>query len=249
MLSQLQEAYDYPVDVEFAANFQDEQNYKINVVQCRPLQIKEGGSIVEPPPDLSKEDRLVEAHGIVIGQSRLSQVDQIIYIVPRHYGELPVARRYAVARLIGKATQSRGRRRPGNIMLLGPGRWGTTTPSLGIPVRFAEISNVSIICEIVTMRDNLVPDVSLGTHFFSEMVELDMLYFALFPHKRDNVINEKRILDLPNRLLDVVPEADDWTDMVRMVDAADLGGRLLVNANPLKQRVVAYVEEARPDEE
>jgi hypothetical protein len=50
-------------------------------------------------------------------------------------------------------------------MLLGPGRWGTASPDLGVPVQFAEINHVSVLCEIVTMRENLIPDVSLGTHF------------------------------------------------------------------------------------
>jgi hypothetical protein len=97
------------------------------------------------------------------------------------YGNLPLQERYAVARLIGRVNHFEEADPPETIMLLGPGRWGTTTPSLGVPVSFAEINNVSILCEIVAMRDNLVPDVSMGTHFFSELVEMDMLYLAVFP--------------------------------------------------------------------
>ena len=75
-------------------------------------------------------------------------------------------------------------------MLIGPGRWGTTTPSLGVPVHFAEINTVSVLCEIVAMRDDLVPDVSLGTHFFNDLVENDMLYLALFPKREGNYWND-----------------------------------------------------------
>jgi pyruvate,water dikinase len=76
-------------------------------------------------------------------------------------------------------------------MLIGPGRWGTTSPELGVPVRFAEINNAAVLCELVVMREGLVPDVSLGTHFFSDLVETDILYLAVFPQRQDNRLNEK----------------------------------------------------------
>jgi len=242
MLAILQQAYDFPVDVEFTANFSDGGAYKINVVQCRPLQIRGGGKIVDPPAGLPPQRVLVDAHGAVVGQSRLCDIERVIYVVPGVYGHLPVADRYTVARAIGKLTHAD---RPGEkktILLLGPGRWGTTTPSLGVPVRFSDINTVSVLCEIVAMRDDLVPDVSLGTHFFSELVEMDMLYFALFPAKAENALNAPLLEGAPNRLAELAPEMSDWAHVVRVVDVADLGGKLRLNANPLKQRVVCYLE-------
>jgi len=53
-------------------------------------------------------------------------------------------------------------------------------PSLGVPITFNEISAVSVLSELVMMHEHLVPDVSLGTHLFNELVEADILYFALF---------------------------------------------------------------------
>ena len=67
-----------------------------------------------------------------------------------------------------------------NIMLIGPGRWGTTMPELGIPVSFNEIRNTTVLCELVMMHEGLVPDLSLGTHFFNDLVEMDILYMAFF---------------------------------------------------------------------
>ena len=46
MLGVLQEAYDYPVDIEFTANFPAPDHYKINLVQCRPLQVAADGGAV-----------------------------------------------------------------------------------------------------------------------------------------------------------------------------------------------------------
>ena len=130
-------------------------------------------------------------------------------------------------------------------MLLGPGRWGTTTPSLGVPVSFAEINKVSILCEIVAMRNDLVPDVSLGTHFFSEMVEMQILYLALFPERENNFINEGLLSAAPNRLRELLPKAPDGAqDVVRVIDVEDLPGRpsLALYANTLKQKVLCYLQ-------
>ena len=65
-------------------------------------------------------------------------------------------------------------------LLLGPGRWGTSTPSLGVPVRFSEINNIAVLVEIAYMRDDLIPELSFGTHFFQDLVETD-IFIALFP--------------------------------------------------------------------
>jgi pyruvate,water dikinase len=244
MLAILHQAYDYPVDVEFTANFFPDSTYKINLVQCRPLQVKGGGPVTAPAPHVKKKDLVVEAHGAVIGQSRLIDIDRMIYVEPALYGQLPVAERYAVARLISRLTHD-GSMAGKTIMMLGPGRWGTTTPSLGIPARFADINTVSVLVEIVAMRDDLVPDVSLGTHFLNELIEMDILYLALFPMRQDNYLNKEFFASAPNRLADVAPEEARWAPMVRIIDAADLkGAALKLHANTLKQTVLCYLERA-----
>jgi hypothetical protein len=238
MLRTLQKAYDYPVDVEFTTNFFADGSYRINLLQCRPLQVKGGGAITDPPSTLRPQDVVLEAHGAVIGTSRLIEVDRILYVVPAVYGQMPLADRYAVARVISRVAHVAEPKPPRTIMLLGPGRWGTTTPSLGVPVRFADINTVSILCEIVAMRDDLVPDVSLGTHFLNELVEMDMLYLALFPTRADNSLAKTFFEDQPNRLPELLPDAADWAHAVRVFDPKGLK----LHANCLKQKVVCYLE-------
>ena len=241
MLSSLHKAYDYPVDVEFTTNFLAE-GYKINVVQCRPLQVTGGGRVSKAPADLPSERILLDARQAVIGQARVSRIDRILYVVPQRYALLPIAKRYSVARAIGRAchVEPRGQRR---ILLVGPGRWGTTTPSLGVPVRFAEIDSVSAVCEVVSMGDSVVPDVSLGTHFFSDMIEVDMLYFALFPLQGGNILSDDMLTGAPNRLADIVPDGQDLADVVRLIDAdtAWPGRAVVLHADPLEQRAVCYL--------
>ena len=243
----LEDAYQYPVDIEFTANFVDDQNYKINLLQCRPLQVQGVDLVKLPKVDIPAESRIIEAHGAVIGQSRIVNMDRIIYVVPALYGKLPVAQRYEVARLIGSINQTRAAGSSQTVMLVGPGRWGTASPELGIPVNFAEINRVTVLCEIVAMRENLIPDVSLGTHFLNELVEMNTLYLALFPQQSRNHLNEGFFLNAPNRLLDLVPQAIQWQELVRVINAADLPKEqqtITVRADALEQCVVVYWQPA-----
>ena len=128
-------------------------------------------------------------------------------------------------------------------MLIGPGRWGTTTPSLGVPVCFAEIDTVSVLCEIVAMREDLVPDVSLGTHFFNDLVEMDILYLALFPRRKGNSWNHAFFEQTPNQLLTLMPEAEAWSHVLRVIDikppSCNEEGIQLLSDN-ISQRVVCF---------
>ncbi|HNT37348.1 MAG TPA: PEP/pyruvate-binding domain-containing protein, partial [bacterium] len=155
MLEALEQAYGCHVDVEFTTNFFKQNQYRINLVQCRPLQVKGEGVVSRPPDSIPAEDLILEAAGAVIGQSRQTLIERIIQVVPAVYGQLPIGDRYSVARLIGRIMHLRDRVVPRNIMLIGPGRWGTSTPFLGVPVKFGEINNVAVLVEVVEMRDNL----------------------------------------------------------------------------------------------
>lgn len=244
MLHTLQQAYDYPVDVEFTCNFVDAQAYKINLVQCRPLQIKADIAIEERPETIPSEDLVLETQGPIIGQSRISAIDRVVYVVPSVYGQLPLSERYAVARCIGRLMHVSEDNPPETIMLLGPGRWGTTTPSLGVPVSFAEINTVSIMCEIVAMRDDLVPDVSLGTHFFSELVEMEILYMALFPAQEGTVLKTAFFEQEPNLLTTLLPGAEPFAQVIRVLEprAWPGGVSLKLHATTPKQDVVCYID-------
>ncbi len=87
-----------------------------------------------------------------------------------------------------------------------------------MPVVFAEIDNISVLCEIVAMRDDLIPDVSLGTHFFNDIVEMDILYLALFPQRQENYWNQSFFEQSPNQLSTLMPEAEDWSHVIRVID-------------------------------
>jgi hypothetical protein len=95
------------------------------------------------------------------------------------------------------------------------------------------------------MHDNLVPDVSLGTHFFNGLIEMEILYVAIFPRTEG-----KEGLDVdyfekaPNHLADLVPEAVRWADVIRVIDPAASPGdsRLHLCADSMEQSFLCYLE-------
>jgi len=246
MLGILRDAYDYPVDTEFTANFLPDGRFLVNLVQCRPLQVKEGGHIVDPPKRIARNALLLESHGPVIGQSSLSRLDRVIFVDPVAYSALTQRDRPSVGRLVGRIVHLPAEGAPRNTLLLGPGRWGTSTPSLGVPVSFAEIDKVSVICEIIGVGMPVTPDVSLGTHFFNDLVEANMLYLAVHPTRRGDSLNLKFLAGAPNRLADLLPEDAEWAGVVRVIDFPDTGDgrRLYLNADSFRQRVVCYLAPA-----
>lgn len=238
MLATLEAAYEHPVDIEFALNFLSDGSYRIHLLQCRTFQVRRETSGA-PGASQAPLNPVLAAHGAVIGVSREQPLSRIIYIVQAAYAQLREQERYAVARLIGKLglhtpPDDRG------LMLIGPGRWGTHSPALGIPVTFAEISRASVICEVVAMHERLIPDVSLGTHFFNDLVEHDMLYLAYFPRRSGSFLSLEWFNAAPNRLLDLAPDAAWAESIVRVIDCATDPNRLWLRADATAQTAVVF---------
>lgn len=225
MLRLLRDAYNYEVDVEFTTNFFEDGRFLINLVQCRPFQVRitaESAARNLAVREGGEGTDLLRSRGPIIGSSLATRVDRLIYIIPSAYSLLPEQKRYEVAQIIGAVTHhesAEGR----TIMLVGPGRWGTSTPSLGVPVSFGQINTVSVICEVALMHEGLVPDISLGTHFFNDLVELEMLYMAISPGKEEHQLDLDALGKLPNRLPELLPDRAGFADVIRVTDREQLG--------------------------
>lgn len=244
VLEALRIAYWYPVDVEFTANFRPGGEFRLNVVQCRPLQVREGGLIEPPPEGLADDALLLLSRGPVVGQSSSTRVDRLVLVDPGAYARLAPRSRYEVARVVGRVNRLPGRR---VTVLLGPGRWGTSTVSLGVPVSFAEIARVSVVGEIVKQDMGVIPDVSLGSHFFNDLVEANMLYLAVYPDRTGHRLDERLIRSAPNRLPDLLPDDSGMAEVVRVVDFPLPDGRgLRLHADCVKQQVRCWLEPAAP---
>jgi len=221
MLKTLEQKYDYPVDIEFTVNFTEDGSFQINLVQCRPLQTKgrgEGTRVVIPSK-LALEQILFQTEGNFMGSSISQPVKRLVYVDSEEYSRLSLSEKYDIARLIGRLNRI-SKREECPTVLLGPGRWGTTTPSLGVPVRFAEINNFTAIVEIAYMTGSLMPELSFGTHFFQDLVETDIFYVALFPEQEEFLFNVGVIKEGENMLPVLLPESARYgkTVIVRDVE-------------------------------
>jgi pyruvate, water dikinase len=200
LLKTLEGVYGKPVDIEFAVNFlPDGKGYLINLLQCRPLQVQGTHNPEVPQVECPAEGVLLLGKGAVVGHSRVERIDWLVLVVPEVYGPMPSATATGVARAVGAVNRALAAWMSGTLAI-GPGRWGTHMASLGVPVRFSEISHMTPICELMMMHEFLTPDVSLGTHFFGELVEMNILYFALFPGREGNRLNLDALMAAPNRL-------------------------------------------------
>lgn len=214
-LKLLSDTYDYPVDIEFTVNFQDDKNFFFNLVQCRPLQTRGLGKTVEIPELETKEDCLFYSEGNFMGGNLRISLDKIIFVDIHEYLACPEQDKYQIARDIGKLNRAlQGE----NVLLMGPGRWGTTTPSLGVPVHFTEISNMAAMCEISYQTEGLMPELSYGSHFFQDLVESGVFYIALFKEQKGVIFREDRLKG-ENLLEKIVPESAEYSHVIKVLDA------------------------------
>ncbi len=238
MLKTLENRYQYPVDIEFTVNFVGDGTFKVNLVQCRPLQTKGIKSGIQIPENIKTKDILFASQGYTMGGSISQPLKRLIYVDPERYVELNISQKYSIARLIGKLNSQIGSKQITPTILLGPGRWGTSTPSLGVPVNFAEINRVTVLAEIAYEGGNLMPELSFGTHFFHDLVESDVFYVALFPKKESVALNKERLLKMRNLLADVFPEASKYEDVIRVCDVDS--EQLQIMSDVVSQRVVCF---------
>ncbi len=238
LLKTLETRYQYPIDIEFTVNFAGDGKFKINLVQCRPLQTKGITAGVQIPKNIEPKKILFESHGYTMGGSISQPLKRIIYVDPEKYVELPISQKYSVARLIGKLNTQITDRQATPTILLGPGRWGTTTPSLGVPVNFAEISRITVLAEIAYEGGNLMPELSFGTHFFHDLVESDIFYIALFPQKETVVLNKENFLKMHNSLADIFPGDSKYEDVIRVYDVDSK--QLQIMSDVVSQKVVCF---------
>lgn len=231
LLRTLATAYDYPVDTEFTANFDDQGQLRINLLQCRPLQTNPGEQAHRPTPEFDPARLLFATRRSTMGGSIGLQLARVIYVEPDAYNALPINDRYQVARLVGRLNRIFADREEYPYMLIGPGRWGSSTPSLGVPVSFAEICNARVLVEVAREEGGFMPELSFGTHFFQDLVETRIFYVALFPGKTETVFNPVQLDKLSGRFDEYLPGYDKWGTVVKVYDLVRAGTQLWLQSD------------------
>jgi hypothetical protein len=212
MLRTLEKVYDYPVDIEFTANFSPDGNFRISLLQCRPLQTKGLGKAVALPEPESK-DIFISSTGNFMGGNVRLPLDYVIFVRAIEYLGLSEREKYQIARIVGMLNQ---KLKGSNVALIGPGRWGTTTPSLGVPVHFSELCNMTALCEVSYSQGGLVPELSFGSHFFQDIVESGVFYAAIFDSKEDLEFHSEYVLERENLFARWLPDEKRWERVIHL---------------------------------
>ena len=242
----LEEAWGQPVDVEFTAYVDSEDNVSINLLQCRSLRVprSEGtGTDVSIPENLPREQVLFRSNR-AISAGVVGEIRYIIYIDPRKYAEIAtIDIKKTLGRVMGKLNDHL-RRKKGKVMAMGPGRWGSSNIELGVNVSYVDIHNTAVLVEVARKEAGHEPEVSYGTHFFQDLVESDILYLPVYPDDDTADFNTEFFTRSPNIMKDLLPELSGFEDVVHVIDvlAATSGASAKVIADPQTRSAVCFLD-------
>lgn len=170
-LSRIEAGYHMPVDVEFTVEITPdypEPHYRLNILQCRPLSLREEGGRTEIPHNIKDEDLLFRSVHL-IPDGRAEDVRYIIFVSPEAYQGAPdQVVRLEIGRAIGRLNKILEKE---NFILIGPGRWGSANIDLGVKVSYADIYNTKVLIEMAVSTGGEQPELSYGTHFYTDLVE------------------------------------------------------------------------------
>ena len=220
MLRVLQEKYSYPVDIEFTINLSDDGDYRIGPLQCRPLQVNRDSKLVEIPENVPERDVFLESVHSSMGMSRSKKVDALVYVDPIGYYNMPYKEKYRVRNAINAVNWAyRGQGKC--LVLMVPGRICTSSPELGVPTSFADISEFDVIAEVAETRAGYMPELSYGSHIFQDLVEAGILYTAVFGNEKTLRFHPEILDNEPNVLSRFLPDPGPLSDIVRVYDLED----------------------------
>ena len=218
MMRLIQSEYGEPVDIEFTVNVSENRDYMINLLQCRPLQVFRDTGEVTVPRDLPDDRILLETRGASMGLSRKVRLDLIAWVDPVGYYHLPYTAKTEVAALIGRINWQY-REQGKHMLLMVPGRVGTSSPELGVPTAFSDISSFEAVCEMAETRAGYNPELSYGSHIFQDLVEAQILYMAVFPGNKTLRFRPEMLQETEN-IVSGIPGGDALRDVVRLADVS-----------------------------
>ena len=150
---------------------------------------------------------------------------------------MPYADKPGIASIIGKINWSyrdKGR----HMMLIVPGRIGTSSPELGVPTTFADISEFEAVCEVEEKEAGYNPELSYGSHIFQDLVEADILYTAVFSGEKTKIFSPERFKKGKD-ITEEFAESEAERSIVSVYDMKDLSCELFydLEANHLMVRL------------
>ena len=243
MLARLEKAYGQPLDTEFTAAVDGGGRVRVNLLQCRPMRLPGATGPIQLPGDIPPE-RLLFRSARTISGGVTGPIRYLLYIDPERYSAIasPEVKK-SIGRIVGRINEHHAVA-AGRILMMGPGRWGSSNIELGVNVSYADINNTAVLVEMAREEAGQVPEVSYGTHFFLDLVEAQIIYLPVYPNDPEAEFNGALFRCLPNVLTEILPDAERFREIVCLFDLpAATGGRFArVVADPQSQRAVCYLE-------
>lgn len=169
----------HPVEVEFAVQLKSahEKVSTFYLLQIRPI-VENSEVIVESLDVVPNSETIVNSQRI-LGNGIVDNVYDFIYVKSEAFDPAKSQEMASEIDLLNRKLQEESR----YYILAGPGRWGSSDPWLGIPVKWSQISNARVIIE--AGLENYRVDPSQGTHFFHNLTSLRVGYFTINPYMND----------------------------------------------------------------
>jgi hypothetical protein len=95
-----------------------------------------------------------------------------------------------------------------------------------------------VIAEIAHKEESLIPELSFGTHFFQDLVEMNIFYMAIYPDNEQVIFNTKWMQEMPNLLDELVPEDLRYADVVHVYDVQ--GKDLRLYSDVVAQEMICF---------
>ena len=190
-----------PVEIEFACTLNNDRTGEFYLLQIRPI-VDSKQMLDEDLASIPDEKCLLRSHNS-LGHGVSTDVTDVVYI--KTSDDFTAADNPAIAEEIEHMNRKFLADNTGYV-LVGPGRWGSSDPWLGVPVKWPHISAAKIIVEI-TLKNYSV-DPSQGTHFFQNLTSFGVGYFTIDENKGMGFFRKE--------ILDAMPSVDE-TEHVRHV--------------------------------
>jgi hypothetical protein len=220
MLKTLERHYKSPVDTEFTIEivnpFSPDPDVRVSLLQCRPQSaMKETAARL---PQALYPDDIVFATHRVVPQGAISGIRFVLFVSPENYYSLPSqTARAEIGRAIGRINALLSEQ---VFICIGPGRWGTNNPDLGVKIGYGDIYNTRALVELSGTGIGLAPEPSFGTHFFQDLVEAHIYPLAINLEDEGAYLNRKFFYHSPNRLSDFAPNDEYLADTLRLIEVS-----------------------------
>jgi hypothetical protein len=220
MLQLLETHYHSPVDTEFTAQVVDPSalrpEIRISLLQCRP-QSRLNESEARLPKNLRDKDILFSTKRMA-PQGRVSDIRYVVFVSPEDYYTLPTqTARAELGRAVGRLNAALKKE---TFICIGPGRWGTSNPDLGVRIGYADIYNTRALVELTGKGIGSEPEASFGTHFFQDLVESNIYPLAIYLDDPDVVFDHNFFYETPNRLTTFLPDEAGLENCLRLIEVA-----------------------------